>query len=125
MNSTPAEVIIDARLNSKVGGALFDFMAFLTTRYQPITLSRNHECSNEILAAFDEWCKTRNFSMPVEPDVQHWNESVDGVPPDDVYSKRRRTRKRPFPGDQTRPTAAQAVDRVATNPIDFTGASYL
>jgi hypothetical protein len=60
--------------NRMVVGALFDFMAYLTTRKGVIHIGSSEEVS-PILDAFKEWCADRKLN-PNDADVKNWESKI-------------------------------------------------
>lgn len=59
------------RGEASVAGALFDFLGFLTSREQAITLSGGHDAVPAI-EALREWAQTRGLDLD-HADVLHWH----------------------------------------------------
>ncbi len=59
--------------DSQIAGAMFDFIGFLTTRSEPITLSRNH-LAPPAVEALREWARERGLDLD-EADVKGWREA--------------------------------------------------
>lgn len=59
-----------------VAGALYDFMGCLTTRDDPITLSRNHTVY-DLMDAFTAWANERGLNVDAA-DVERWSERLNG-----------------------------------------------
>jgi hypothetical protein len=57
-----------------ISGALFDFMGFLTSRPEEITLSSHHE-PHDLLKAFAEWAEERNLNTE-HALVQDWRGAI-------------------------------------------------
>jgi hypothetical protein len=57
-----------------VAGALYDFMGFLTSRPEEITLSGHHE-PHALLAALGEWAEARNLDIE-NALVREWHECI-------------------------------------------------
>jgi hypothetical protein len=53
-----------------VVGALYDFMGWLTTRDEPITVSRSHTVY-AVMESFQAWAKERGFNIDAA-DVEGW-----------------------------------------------------
>lgn len=61
-------------VSPRIAGALYDFLGYLTTRAEPLTLSRAHEAP-PALDALVAWAETRGLSLE-RADVLHWHEYV-------------------------------------------------
>lgn len=57
-----------------ISGALYDFMGFLTSRPQEVTLS-DHHTPHDLLDAFREWAEERNLNIE-NALVLDWRESI-------------------------------------------------
>lgn len=59
---------------SRIAGAIFDFMGYLTTRYTPIVSSRYHE-PHDLLDAYCAWADERGLKPDddYDADVNDWN----------------------------------------------------
>ena len=59
-----------------VASALFDFMGYLTTREQSITVGSNDTCY-DIMNAFQDWAKTRNLDLTLgDNDIYTWSQNI-------------------------------------------------
>lgn len=65
----------NAALQQTIAGALFDFLGFLTTLDEPITLSAAHETSPRAVDLIVEWAALRGLSI-TSPDVLGWQERI-------------------------------------------------
>lgn len=69
---SPAERLIGAMLHPTVGGALYDFLGYLTTQEIPIVVGSSVPVY-DILDAFEDWLSSRGIVMGgPEPDVEGW-----------------------------------------------------
>ncbi|MFA5376619.1 MAG: hypothetical protein WC455_12805 [Dehalococcoidia bacterium] len=68
-------------LEKLIAGAIFDFVAFLTTRDEQITLSAHHNASPAV-KAIEEFAATRSLSLD-EADVQEWQTAIKKEPEED------------------------------------------
>ena len=57
-----------------VVGALYDFMGWLTTRDEPITVSRSHTVY-AVMDSFQAWAKERGLDINAA-DVEHWQKRL-------------------------------------------------
>lgn len=95
---------MNPRTKSRIGGALYDFMAYLTTREGSYTYGSGYECATDLLNHFTDWAYERGLSpMPSEPDVQHWNLGEGMI---DVFLE--------FYGTGRLPTPAPGASKVST-----------
>jgi hypothetical protein len=58
-----------------IGGALFDFAGFLTTRDEAYTVGAAHDASR-MVELLEEWAATRNLSLK-GADVLGWNSALN------------------------------------------------
>lgn len=58
-----------------VSGALYDFVAYLTSLEKPVTFGSSEDC----LVAVDklvEWAQLRGLNIDDEPDITNWDKKV-------------------------------------------------
>ena len=58
-----------------VSGALYDFLAYLTTLQNPIVLGASEEVG-PALNVLAEWAQKRGLNINDNPDVMEWNKKV-------------------------------------------------
>lgn len=59
---------------SRIAGALYDFMGYLTTREGDFVYGSSHECATDLLNHFTDWAFERGLSpQPLEPEIETWS----------------------------------------------------
>lgn len=59
---------------SRIAGALYDFMGYLSTREGDFVYGASHECATDLLNHFEAWCHERGlFPVDLEPEISTWN----------------------------------------------------
>lgn len=57
-----------------IAGAIYDFMAWLSTRDEPITIGSNNDCA-PLPPLIEEWAATRGLDTS-HADVMKWRENA-------------------------------------------------
>lgn len=70
-------IIDEKTLDSIIGGVLFDFMGWLTTRDGVLSLGGNENCS-PAAEVIEQFCKMRNVSMS-NANVENWENYKEDV----------------------------------------------
>lgn len=62
--------------HAMIAGALFDFLGYLTTRPEPLTLGSEHEAPPAV-DALQAWASERGLSLE-HADVHRWQQRLPG-----------------------------------------------